>query len=205
MCCWGEHNRTKSQKWSAINDVLFYKNTHKKKTLVPALLTWQRSWFFQICFQTTKHQCACLCGTVGIRLKYKPIIYIINNSLAFRYVTSQIWKYYGILGFVQNKRGRIHEHKAPFRVCKPLKYTPLSVYVRDAFRISTLSGGFVFKCATHGIRSSSAGGYQTALHYCRRQLLAWGWIACIRCKASCTEPRYPYRDGSVRIHVSFHP
>ncbi len=26
--------------------------------------------------------------------------------------------------------------------------------------------GFVFKCATRGIRCSSAGGYQTALHYC---------------------------------------
>ncbi len=27
----------------------------------------------------------------------------------------------------------------------------------------------------------------------------------IRCKASCTEPRCPYHDGSVRIHVSCHP
>ncbi len=26
--------------------------------------------------------------------------------------------------------------------------------------------GFVFKCATHGIHCSSAGGYQIALHYC---------------------------------------
>ncbi len=26
-------------------------------------------------------------------------------------------------------------------------------------------------------------------------------IACIRRKASCTEPRGPYHDGSVRIHV----
>ncbi len=76
-----------------------------------------------------------------------------------------------------NERGRIHEHKAPFR--KQLSaqafkvYSFFSVYVRDAFRISTwsLSGGFVFKCASHGIRCSSAGGYQTALHYCGRLLL----------------------------------
>ncbi len=73
------------------------------------------------------------------------IIYIKNNSFAFRYVTSQIWKYYGIFGFVTNERGRIHEHKAPHR--KPLKYTLLSV--RDAFRISTwpLSSGLCFQVA----------------------------------------------------------
>ncbi len=34
--------------------------------------------------------------------------------------------------------------------------------------------GFVFKCATHGIRSSFAGGYQTALHCCGCPLLDWG-------------------------------
>ncbi len=56
----------------------------------------------------------------------KPIIYIINNSLAFRYVTSQIWKYYGIFGFVPNERGRIHEHKAPF--CKQLSAQAFKVY-----------------------------------------------------------------------------
>ncbi len=56
----------------------------------------------------------------------KPIIYIINNSLAFRYVTSQIWKYYGIFGFVPNERGRIHEHKAPFR--KQLSAQAFKVY-----------------------------------------------------------------------------
>ncbi len=56
----------------------------------------------------------------------KPIIYIINNSLAFRYVTSQIWKYYGIFGFVLNERGRIHEHKAPFR--KQLSAQAFKVY-----------------------------------------------------------------------------
>ncbi len=84
----------------------------------------------------------------------------------------------------------------------------LSVHVRDAFRISTCHClvGFVFKCTTHGIRCSSAGtgGNQTALYYCRRPLLDWGWIACIRHKAWCTEPRGPYRDISVRIHVPCH-
>ncbi len=49
--------------------------------------------------------------------------------------------------------------------------------------------GFVFKHATHD--SAGAGGYQTALHYCERTLLNWGRIACIRRKASCTEPRGP--------------
>ncbi len=56
----------------------------------------------------------------------KPIINIINNSLAFRYVTSQIWKYYGIFGFVPNERGRIHEHKAPFH--KQLSAQAFKVY-----------------------------------------------------------------------------
>ncbi len=81
------------------------------------------------------------------------------------------------------------------------------IYIQGihSWNIFDLLGGCVFKCATHGIRCSSAGGYQTALHYCGRPLLDWGWIACISCKASCTEPRCLYRDGSVRIHVSCHP
>ncbi len=60
-------------------------------------------------------------------------------------------------------------------------------------------------CVTVSIRCSSAGGYQTALHCCGRPLLDWGWIACIRRKASCTELRCLYRDGSIRIHVPCHP
>ncbi len=63
----------------------------------------------------------------------------------------------------------------------------LSVHVRES---ESAHGhclvGFVYKCATHGIRWSSAGGYQTVLHYCGRPILDWGWIACIRRKASCT-------------------
>ncbi len=58
---------------------------------------------------------------------------------------------------------------------------------------------------TVGIRCSSAGGYQTALHCCGRPFLDWGWTACIRREASCTEPRCLYRDGSGRIHVPCHP
>ncbi len=65
--------------------------------------------------------------------------------------------------------------------------------------------GFVFKRATHSIPCSSAGGYQTVLHYCGRPLLDWEWVACIRRKASCTEPRGPYRDGSGRIHLPGNP
>ncbi len=56
----------------------------------------------------------------------KPIIYIRNNSLAFRYVTSQKCKYYVIFGFVPNERGRIHEHKVPFR--KQLSAQAFKVY-----------------------------------------------------------------------------
>ncbi len=76
--------------------------------------------------------------------------------------------------------------------------------------ISTVFGSLYFVlyhcidtnlCITVGIRCSSAGVYQTALHCCGRPLLDWGWIACIRRKASCTEPRCLYRDGSIRIHV----
>ncbi len=94
-----------------------------------------------------------------------------------------------------------------FRFTQTLKYTPLSVYVRDAFRISTwsLSRGLCFQ-----VRNS-----RHSLFFCWRlsnsvALLqappsGLGWIVCIRHKASCTEPRCLYRDGSVRIHVSCHP
>ncbi len=49
-----------------------------------------------------------------------------------------------------NERGRIHEHKGPFRKqlsAQAFKLTPLSVYVSDAFRISTwsLSGRLYFQ------------------------------------------------------------
>ncbi len=121
----------------------------------------------------------------------KPIIDIINTSLAFRYITSQIWKYYGIFAFVLNERGRIHEHK--FR--KQLSAQAFKVYSFVMWETCSESahghclGGFVFKCATRGICCFSAGGYQTVLHYCGRPLLDWGWIACIRCQASCTEPK----------------
>ncbi len=50
--------------------------------------------------------------------------------------------------------------------------------------------GFVFKCTTHGIRCSSAGGYQTALHYCGRPLLDWGELPVF-----VVRPRAPNRDA----------
>ncbi len=104
-------------------------HTHTHNTSVPALLTWQHSWYFyQNKIHWTKHQRTRLCVTVGMRLKYKAyhLTCIINNSLAFRYITSQIWKYYVIFGFVPNERDRIHEHKAPFR--KQLSAQAFKVY-----------------------------------------------------------------------------
>ncbi len=142
-------------------------HTHTQNTSVPALL---KLALYQNKIQTSARAPLCHRWNWSI----KPIIYIINNSLAFRYVTSQIWKYYGIFGFVLNERELGYTstklHFTNSWVHKLLRYTPLSVYVRDSFRISTwsLSRGFVFKCATHGIRCSSAAGYQTALHYCGR-------------------------------------
>ncbi len=65
-----------------------------------------------------------------------------------------------------NERGRIHEHKAPF--LKQLSAQAFKVYSFVSLCERRIHGhclgGFVFKCATHGIRCSSAGGYQTALH-----------------------------------------
>ncbi len=125
--------------------------THIQHISVPALLTWQRSWYFiKIKYSEPNISAHASVSPLKRNWSTKPIIYIINNSLAFRYITSQIWKYYGIFGFVPNERGRIHEHKALHFpnswVRKPLKYTTLPV--RDEFRISTrsLSGCFVCKC-----------------------------------------------------------
>ncbi len=85
---------------------------HTKNTSVSALLTWQRSWhFIKIKYSKPNISAPASVSPLERDWSTKPIIYIINNSLAFRYVTSQIWKYYGISGFVPNERGRIHEHK----------------------------------------------------------------------------------------------
>ncbi len=98
-------------------------------------------------------------------------------------------------------------HFANSWVRKPLKYTYFSVYMRYAFRISTwsLSRGLCFQVRNSWHSLFFSGSYQTALNCCERPLLDWGWIACIRCKASCTEPRGLYSDGSVRMHVLCHP
>ncbi len=78
-------------------------------------------------------------------------------------------------------------HFANILMHKHLKYTPLSVYVRDAFRISTwsLSSGLCFH-----VHNSCAGSYQTALHYCRRPLLDWGELPVF-----VVRPHAPNRDA----------
>ncbi len=114
-------------------------------TSVPALLPWQRCWYFIKINYSEPNISAHPCVTVGTWLMYKPIICIINNSFSFRYVTLQIWKYSGMFGFVPNERCRTHEHKAHLSYSSVRK--PLSVHVRDAFRISTwsLSSGLCFQ------------------------------------------------------------
>ncbi len=186
----------KQLKWSR-RSAHTHAHTHThttKHTLVPALLTWQRSWFF-IKIQYSEPNISAPTSVSQLERDWstKPIVYIINNSLAFRYVTSKIWKYYGIFGFVKNERGSIHEHKAPFR--KHFNAQAFKVYSfvslcerrgQNQYMVHCLVG-FVFMCTT-----LVAGSYQTALHYCRRPPSGLGWIACIRRKASCTEPRCPY-------------
>ncbi len=133
-------------------------------TSVPALLTWQNSWYFiKIKYSEPNISAPASVSPLEHDWSTKPIIYIINNSFAFRYVTLQIWKYYGISGFVPNERGGIHEHKAPFRKQLSVQafkvYSFLSVYVRDAFRISTwsLSRGLCFQVAVIKQRCIAAG------------------------------------------------
>ncbi len=126
----------KQLKWSR-----WYTHTHTHThTSVPALLTWQNSWYFiKIEYSEPNISAPASVSLLEHDWSTKTIIYIINNSFALRYVTSQIWKYYGIFGFVPNERGRIHEHKAAFRkqLSAQVFKVYVSVYVRDAFRIST--------------------------------------------------------------------
>ncbi len=93
-------------------------NTQKStRTSVPALLTWQHSWYFiKIKYIEPNISAPASVSPLERDWSTKPIIYIINNSLAFRYITLQIWKYSGIFGFV------LHCHVA----------------WQSAFRISTL-------------------------------------------------------------------
>ncbi len=95
---------------------LAHTHTHTQNISVTVLLTLQRSQYF-IKIENSEPNINVSTSVSPLERDWstKPIIYIINNSFAFRYVTSQIWKYYGIFGFVPNERGRIHEHKAPFR------------------------------------------------------------------------------------------
>ncbi len=74
---------------------------------------------YQNQIQTSAHPPLChRWNATELTLLTKPIIYIINNSLAFRKVTSQTWKYYRIFGFVPKERSRIHEHKALVSPCE---------------------------------------------------------------------------------------
>ncbi len=84
---------------------------------------------------------------------------------------------------------------------------PLSVYVRDAFRISTWSlfSGLCFQARSSRHSLFFCWRLSNSVALLRTPLLDWRWIPCIHRKASCTEPRGLYRDGSVRIHVPCHP
>ncbi len=118
----------KQLKWSRrITHTHTHTHTHTQNTSVPVLLIWQRSWYF-IKIKSSEPNISAPASVSPLKRDWstKPIIYIINNIYAFRYVTSQIWKYYGIFGFVPNERGRIHEHKAPYR--KQLSVQAFKVY-----------------------------------------------------------------------------
>ncbi len=80
-------------------------------------------------------------------------------------------------------------------VRKSLKYSLLSVYVRDAFRISTwsLSSGLCFQVCNSQHSLFFCWRLSNSVALLRSPLLDWGWIVCIRRKTSCTEPRGPYR------------
>ncbi len=85
-----------------------------------------------------------------------------------------------------------------------LKYTPLSVYVRDAFRISTwsLSSGLCFQVRNswHSLFFLLAVIKQHCIA-AGRTLLDWGELPVFVLRPHATEPRCPYHKGSVRIHV----
>ncbi len=104
-----------------------------------------------------------------------------------------------------NERGKIHEHKALVSPCEKL----LSVYVRDAFRISTWSlfSGLCFQArnSRHPLFFCWRWRLSNSVALLRAPPSGLGRNSCFHCKASCTKPRGPYRDGSVRIHVPCHP
>ncbi len=192
-----------------------HRHTHTQKISVQVLLTWQRSWhFIKIKYSEPKFSAPASVSPLEHDWRTKPIIYIINNSLAFRCVISQIWKYYGIFGFVPNERGRIHEHKAPFR--KQLSAQAFKLYsfvslcerrVQRLGPISTwsLSSGLCFQVRNSRHSLFFCWHLSNSVALLRAPPSGLGWIACIRCKASCTDPRCLYRDRSIRIHVPCHP
>ncbi len=94
-------------------------------------------------------------------------------------------------------------HFANSWVHKPLKYTPLSVYVRDVFRISTwsLSRGLCFQVRNSAFAVLLLAVIKQRCIAAGAPFLDWGWIACIRCKASCTEPRGPAFHSHLRLKI----
>ncbi len=144
---------------------LEHTHTH---TSVPALLTWQRSWYFIKIIYSEPNISAPASVTVGTRLKYKAYnlhnktdTYLRNSDMLHR-------KYGNIMEYLDLCRMRevgytsTKLHFANSWVRKPLKYVIL--LCQSMWETHSESahghclGGFVFKCATQGIRCSSADG-----------------------------------------------
>ncbi len=164
-------------------------------TQVPALLTWQHSWYFiKIKYSEANISVRVSVSPLERDWSTKPTIYIINNSFAFRYVTSQIWKYYGIFGFVPNERGRILEHKAPFH--KQLSAQAFKVYslvslcerrVQNQHMVTVWGLCFQVRNSWHSLFFCWRN--QTALQYCGRPFWIGGELPVF-----VVRPHAPNRD-----------
>ncbi len=104
-----------------------------------------------------------------------------------------------------NERGRIHEHKPPFR--KQLSAQAFKVYsfvslserhIQNQHMVTVW--GLCFQVCNSWHSRFFCWQLSNSVALLRAPPSGLGWIACIRCKASCTEPRCPYHDCSVRIH-----
>ncbi len=98
---------------------------------------------------------------------------------------SQIWKYYGIFGCMPNT----WHMSTKLHFANSWVFRPLSVYVRDAFIISTwsLSSELCFQVLNSRHSLLFCWRLSNSVALLRVPLLDWGWIAWIRHKASCTE------------------
>ncbi len=101
-----------------------------------------------------------------------------------------------------------YDTRAQSSISQTVECTSLcpKVLVRDAFRISTCSlfSRLCFQCR-NSRHSLFFCWWLKSVAVLRAPPSGLGWIACIRRKASCTEPRGPYHDGLVWIHVLCHP